>query len=418
MHYKPLADILRPQTLDEVLGQEHLTGQQGIIRRMLQNRQVQSMLLWGPPGTGKTSIARIIAQHLQYQFFSLNAVHSGVKEVRQVMDVAQKMPPVVLFIDEIHRFNKAQQDALLAPVEQGSIILIGATTENPSFEIIRPLLSRMQLFILYPLQEKHLLTILHKAISYLQQSKSILLEETDALLHLAGGDARKLLQTLELVVQSSETDTIIINNKTVEQTVLRKTGHYDKSGDYHYDIISAFIKSIRGSDPHAALYWMARMLNNGEEPLFIARRMLILAAEDIGNANPTALVLAQACFDAVHKVGMPEARIILSQTAIYLACSPKSNSAYLAIEKAIELAQKTEHLPVPIHLRNAPTELAHKLNYGKDYAYPHDFQNHFVLQEYLPPELSGTVIYEPSQNKREEEMKQFLLHLWKLKYQY
>lgn len=420
MTYKPLSEILRPTSLDEILGQEHLTGQNGIIRKLLANQQIQSMILWGPPGTGKTSIARIIANQLNYPFYNINAVHAGVKEVREIMGIAQRKSPVVLFIDEIHRFNKAQQDALLAPIENGSIILIGATAENPSFELIRPLISRTFIFILKPLQEQHLAIILKNAIQYLSNEVKITVEQSDALFHLSAGDARKLIQILELIIHSSQIShkQIFITNQLVEQTVLKKIGTYDKKGDYHYDIISAYIKSIRGSDPNAALYWLARMLNNGEDPLFIARRLIILASEDIGNANPTALILANACFDSVHKIGMPEAQIILSQTTIYLACSPKSNSAYLAIKKAMKLSKETDHLPVPLHLRNAPTNLTKSLHYGENYLYPHNFKEHFTEQEYFPPELSGTIIYEPAQNNRERELKQFLLNLWKTKYHY
>jgi len=418
---KPLAEILRPKRFEEYLGQSHLVGPNGVIRLMLEKNTLTSMILWGPPGTGKTTLALLISELFQLDFYILNAINSGVKDIRTVIENAQIKGGGLLFIDEIHRFNKSQQDSLLGAVEKGIITLIGATTENPSFEVISPLLSRCQVYVLQPLEDKELYTLIDRAIEYILQKYQIKtqIEEREALLSYADGDARKLLNTIELITLSKqEENSVTINNKIVKEVVSRKSGLYDKSGEYHYDIISAFIKSIRGSDPNAAIYWLARMLQGGEDPLFIARRMIILASEDIGNANPTALVIANACFDAVHKIGMPEARIILSQAVIYLATSPKSNASYLAINKAYDLVNKTGNKIVPLHLRNAPTNMMKNLQYGMGYEYAHDYKNNFIEQEFFPDTLQGTKLYEPQNNKREEEMRQRLKFLWKNKYNY
>ncbi len=417
----PLAEALRPRTFDEFLGQEHLAGPDGLIRRMLEKGVIPSMIFWGPPGTGKTTLALLIAEQYSMDFYKLSAVHAGVKEVRAVIESAALKGGGILFIDEIHRFSKSQQDSLLGAVEKGTVTLIGATTENPSFEVIGPLLSRSQVYVLHHLVEEHLRKLLGKAIDYISKNYhiSVVVKETDGILAYSGGDARKLLNTLDLIVLSmQENDTLVLTNDVVKEVARKKTGAYDKAGEYHYDIISAFIKSLRGSDPNGALYWMARMLNGGEDPLFIARRMLILASEDIGNANPTAMILANACFEAVHKVGMPEARIILSQTAVYLASSQKSNASYLAIDQAFEIVRKTGDLPVPLHLRNAPTKLMKDLDYGFGYKYAHDFPGNFIEQEFLPDQIRGTKIYEPGKNAREEELRQRLKAYWKEKYGY
>jgi len=422
MHNKiPLAEALRPRTFDEYLGQEHLAGPDGLIRRMLEKGVVPSMIFWGPPGTGKTTLALLIAEQYSMDFYKMSAVHAGVKEVRAVIESAAMKGGGILFIDEIHRFSKSQQDSLLGAVEKGTVTLIGATTENPSFEVIGPLLSRSQVYVLHHLEDVHLKQLLDKAIEYIEKNYhiSVDVKESDGIIAYSGGDARKLLNTLDLIVLSmQENDALILTNEVVKEVARKKTGAYDKAGEYHYDIISAFIKSLRGSDPNGALYWMARMLNGGEDPLFIARRMLILASEDIGNANPTAMILANACFEAVHKVGMPEARIILSQTAVYLASSQKSNASYLAIDKAFEIVRKTGDLPVPLHLRNAPTKLMKDLDYGFGYKYAHDFPGNFVNQEFLPDQLKGTTIYTPGKNAREEELRQRLKSYWKEKYGY
>lgn len=417
----PLAEALRPKTFDDYLGQDHLAGPSGLIRRMLEKGVVPSMIFWGPPGTGKTTLALLIAELYEMDFYKLSAVNAGVKDVRSVIDSALLKGGGILFIDEIHRFSKSQQDSLLGAVEKGTITLIGATTENPSFEVIPPLLSRSQVYVLHPLSDDSLLTLLNTAVMYIEKNYHITvdLQETDGLLGYAGGDARKMLNTLDLIVLSqNENDKLILTNALVKEVARKKTGAYDKAGEYHYDIISAFIKSLRGSDPNGSLYWMARMINGGEDPLFIARRMLILASEDIGNANPTAMILANACFDAVHKVGMPEARIILAQTAVYLASSAKSNASYLAIESAIETVWKSGDLPVPLHLRNAPTKLMKDLDYGHGYKYAHDFPGNFVEQEFLPDQLKGKKFYEPGMNAREEELRQRLKAFWKNKYGY
>lgn len=413
----PLAERIRPETLDELAGQEHLVGEGSILRTSIENGKVPSLIFWGPPGTGKTTIANIIAHTLKVPFFQLSAISSGVKEVREVIEEAKSKPGSVLFIDEIHRFNKAQQDALLGAVEKGIITLIGATTENPSFEVISALLSRCQVYVLKPLGEKELNRLLLVAIKkdeYLKKKK-IELKETAALINISGGDARKLLNLLEIVCDTSE-EKIIITDELVMAVAQKRIALYDKGGEQHYDIISAFIKSIRGSDPNAAVYWLARMIEGGEDVKFIARRMLILASEDIGNANPTALVLANATFDAVNKIGYPESSLILSQCAIYLASSPKSNSATIAIGAAMNAVKEKGDLPVPLHIRNAPTGLMKELGYGKGYQYSHDYERNFSAQEYLPKELSGVRFYEPGKNAREEELRKFLKSLWKEKY--
>ncbi len=417
----PLAERLRPHKLDELIGQEHLTGKGSILRNAIEQGKVPSMILWGPPGVGKTTIANIIAHTLDCPFYTLSAISSGVKEVREVIEQAKSQDRAILFIDEIHRFNKSQQDALLGAVEKGTITLIGATTENPSFEVNSALLSRSQVYVLKALTEKAMIQLLQDALKrdeWLQQ-KQIQLKETAALIRISGGDARKLLNLLELVVQAAgDASPVIITDEWVMEVAQQKIALYDKQGEQHYDIISAFIKSIRGSDPNGAVYWLARMLAGGEDIKFIARRMVILASEDIGNANPNALLLANACFDAVHKIGNPEARIILSQCAVYLAGSAKSNASYLAIDEAIALVQQHGDLPVPLHLRNAPTKLMKNQGYGKGYQYSHDYELNFSAQEYLPDALSGRPIYQPGRNAREEEIRKFLKQRWKDKYNY
>lgn len=411
---------MRPQTLDAYIGQSHIVAPGATLRRMIDTHNISSLILWGPPGVGKTTLAHIIAKHLQTHFYTLSAVTSGVKDVRQVIEKARNdtffnQTSPILFIDEIHRFSKSQQDSLLAAVEQGTITLIGATTENPSLEIIRPLLSRCQVFVLNTLTNDELLTLLHRAITQdtLLKTKHIQVTETDALLQLSKGDARKLLNILELIVNSNDTDNIIINNEIVTKRLQHTPMSYDKKGDWHYDIISAYIKSIRGSDPDAAIYWLARMIEGGEEPNFIARRLVIAAAEDIGLANPNALLIANAAFDTVNKIGWPEARIPLAEATIYLAASPKSNSAYMAITQAQKLATTTGNLPVPLHLRNAPTPLMAQLGYHKDYKYAHDFTNHFVRQQFLPDKLQQERIWHPADNPAEEKLRTHLNHLWK-----
>ena len=425
----PLAERIRPDSLDDLLGQDHLVGKGSILRTAIEHGKVPSMIFWGPPGTGKTTIANIIAHTLNVPFFQLSAISSGVKEVREVIEESKSKPGAVLFIDEIHRFNKAQQDALLGAVEKGIITLIGATTENPSFEVISALLSRCQVYVLKPLEEKDLIKLLHIAIEkdeWLKKNK-IVLKETEALINISGGDARKLLNLLEIAASEVSKAppsegfgeaTIVITDKLIMNVAQKKIALYDKSGEQHYDIISAFIKSIRGSDPNAAVYWLARMIEGGEDVKFIARRMVILASEDIGNANPTALVMANATFDAVNKIGYPEARIILSQCAVYLASSAKSNAAYAAIEAALATVREKGDLPVPLHIRNAPTRLMKNLDYGKDYQYAHNYEKNFSLQEYLPEEISGKKFYDPGNNTREEELRKFLKSLWKDKYGY
>ena len=385
---KPLAEVLRPESLNEYIGQSHLVGEGAILRSAIEKGDIPSMILWGPPGVGKTTLANIIANTLSAPFYQLSAINSGVKEVREVIEKAKQSDNAILFVDEIHRFSKNQQDSLLGAVEQGIVRLIGATTENPSFEVISPLLSRCQVYVLKSLEKEDLLKIIERATGYYKQTfgRNITVKEAEALLRISGGDARKLMNAIELVVAQFKGD-CIIDNEVVCSIIQQNLSMYDKKGENHYDIISAFIKSIRGSDPNAAVYWLARMIASGEDPLFIARRMLILASEDIGNANPNALLLANACFDAVNKIGYPECRIILSQTAVYLATSPKSNSTYLAINKALELVEQTGDLPVPLQIRNAPTSLMKQMGYGRDYLYSHDFAGHFVQQQFMPDAL-------------------------------
>ena len=423
----PLPERLRPHTLDEYVGQEHLVGKGAVLRKMIESGKISSFILWGPPGVGKTTLARIVANQLNREFFTLSAISSGVKDVRDVIEKAksnrmfQTEGSPILFIDEIHRFNKAQQDALLGAVESGVITLIGATTENPSFEVISPLLSRCQVYVLKSLEVKDLDILLTNALkkdTYLK-NREIRILEKEALFRFSGGDARKLLNVLEIVIQSfGEDDKIEITNKVVTDCLQENIALYDKNGEMHYDIISAFIKSIRGSDPNGAIYYMARMLAGGEDPLFIARRMLILASEDVGLANPNAALLAESCYNAVHQIGMPEARIILAETCIYLASSPKSNSAIMAIDGALAMVNSTnEAPPVPLHLRNAPTKLMQELGYAKDYKYAHSFEGNFVDQEFLPDELKGHKFYDPGNNARENEIRVRLGKLWK-KYDY
>lgn len=422
---QPLAERVRPKSLAEYIGQGHIIGEGSALRNAINQNLLPSLILWGPPGVGKTTLASIISQTLKRPFYSLSAINSGVKDIREVIEKAQQnnffsQEKPVLFIDEIHRFSKSQQDSLLGAVEKGIITLIGATTENPSFEVIPALLSRCQVYVLKHLDENHLYSILDNAIKQdvLLSKKKIELKETEALYRISGGDARKLLNALEIVVNASNEEPIVITNEKVLSFIQKNLALYDKSGEQHYDIISAFIKSIRGSDPNAAVYWMARMLEGGEDPLFIARRMVILASEDIGNANPTALVIANNCFQAVNVIGMPEGRIVLSQTATYLACSAKSNAAYMAIEEASALVKQTGDLPVPLHLRNAPTKLMKELDYGKNYEYAHVHENNFVELEFLPEAIKGKLFYDPGNNARENELRSFLKLRWKDKYGY
>lgn len=425
---QPLADRMRPKDLDEFVGQEHLIGDSAILRQMIESGNLSSFILWGPPGVGKTTLARIIANKLGRPFYQLSAVSSGVKDVRETLEKAKKQqffnkPAPILFIDEIHRFNKAQQDSLLSAVEEGVVCLIGATTENPSFEVISPLLSRCQVYILKPLSKEALLKILNRALKndYYLKNFNIEIKEYEAILRYSGGDARKLLNIIELIIgsfQHTEGMLLTITNELVLQKIQEKMPLYDKSGEQHYDMISAFIKSMRGSDPNAAVYWLARMIEGGEDPKFIARRMLILAAEDIGIANPNALLLATACFEAVNMIGWPESRIILSETAIYLATSPKSNSAYLAIDDAQRIVKEKGDLSVPLSIRNAPTSLLKELGYGKGYKYAHDYEGNFVKEEFLPDEIRQQIIYYPQDNPREKEIRTKLKMLWKGKYNY
>ena len=420
---EPLAERMRPRTLDDYVGQEQIVGKEGVLRRMIESKHITSFILWGPPGVGKTTLAEIVAHMLDVPFFTLSAVTSGVKDVRDVIEKARKgrffnsMSPI-LFIDEIHRFSKSQQDSLLGAVERGIITLIGATTENPSFEVIRPLLSRCQVYVLKPLDKNALTTILQRAVNKDVDllKKNIQLQETSAMLRYSGGDARKLLNILELVVDASEGNDIIITNKLVEERIQENPLAYDKDGEMHYDIISAFIKSIRGSDPDAALYWMARMIEGGEDPQFIARRLVISAAEDIGLANPNALLLANAAFDAVMKIGWPEGRIPLAEATVYLATSPKSNSAYYGINAALEEVKKSGNQPVPLHLRNAPTALMSQLGYHDGYKYPHDYTDNFTPQQYMPDELQHVRLWHAQHTPAEEKLYQCMLNYWGERY--
>lgn len=421
---KPLAERLRPQSIDEYIGQTHLVGPNGVFRKFLETGNVPSFILWGPPGVGKTTLAKLVATHLKRPFYTLSAVTSGVKEVREVIESARKQSlfnqsAAFLFIDEIHRFNKSQQDSLLGAVEQGIVTLIGATTENPSFEVISPLLSRCQVYILKSMNDEELDTLLNRAITSEEglSARNVEVKEREALFRFSGGDARKLLNILDIIAGATDGD-IVITDDYVTECLQQNIALYDKSGEQHYDVISAFIKSVRGSDPNAAIYYLARMLAGGEEPRFIARRLVILASEDIGLANPNALLLANACFDTVHKIGMPEARITLAETTIYLATSPKSNSAYMAINEALAFVQHdTTNRPVPLHLRNAPTKLMSEAGYGKDYKYAHDFEGGFVEQEFMPETLSGKKFYNPNvQNQTEAKIAERMERLWGKKY--
>ena len=417
----PLPERMRPRRLDQYVGQTHLVGEGCVLRKMIESGNLSSFILWGPPGVGKTTLAHIIAETMDRDFYTLSAVTSGVKDVRDVFEKARgtslfnRKGAPILFIDEIHRFNKAQQDALLGAVETGTIVLIGATTENPSFEVITPLLSRCQVFVLKPLEADDLMTLLKRALAedVLLKDRDIRLEETDALLRFSGGDARKLLNVLEIVVDSlSGSSPVVIDNRSVTESIQENMAIYDKDGEMHYDIISAFIKSIRGSDPNAAIYYLARMIDGGEDPLFIARRLCLSASEDVGLANPNALLLANACFEVVSKIGMPEGRIPLAETTVYLASSPKSNGSYMALEKALSVVKETGNLPVPLSIRNAPTQLMKDLNYSDGYKYAHDFPGHFVDMEFLPDALRGTVFYEPQPNRHENTLRAYLEACW------
>lgn len=418
--YPPLAERMRPQNLDDYIGQKHLVGEKAVLRKMIDSGSISSIILWGPPGVGKTTLARIIARQINRPFFVLSAINAGVKEVREIIDKAKNSryfnsPSPILFIDEIHRFSKSQQDSLLGAVEQGVITLIGATTENPSFEVITPLLSRCQVYVLKPLEKDDLLELIRMVFSkdVVFKTKQIVLTETEALLRFAGGDARKLLNIIELVSNGENTESIEITNDKVTEYLQKNPAQYDKNGELHYDIISAFIKSIRGSDADAAVYWLARMVEGGEDPKFIARRLIISAAEDVGLANPNALLLATQCFDAINKVGWPESRIILAEVTIYLATSPKSNSAYMAINDAQELVRQTGNLPVPLHLRNAPTRLMKQLGYGDGYKYAHSYQDHFVDQQYVPDEIKDHQLYKPQANALEQKAAERIISLKK-----
>lgn len=419
----PLAERMRPNTLDQYIGQKHLVGENAILRLMIDSGHISSFILWGPPGVGKTTLARIIANQLERSFYTLSAVTSGVKDVRDVIEKAKSsrffsQANPILFIDEIHRFSKSQQDSLLGAVENGTVTLIGATTENPSFEVITPLLSRCQVYVLKPLDDNDLLELANKAITTDPElnKRKFIIDEKEAMLRFSGGDARKLLNIIELIANSESDLEVHITNEIVTKRLQQNPQAYDKDGEVHYDIISAFIKSIRGSDPDAAIYWLARMVAGGEDPKFIARRLVISAAEDIGLANPNALLLANACFDALQKIGWPEGRIILAQTTVYLASSPKSNSAYLAIDNALELVERTGNLPVPLHLRNAPTKLMKNLDYGKGYKYAHDFENNFVNQQFLPDKIKNERIWKVQENPAEKKMNEWLQFLWKGRY--
>ena len=420
---EPLAERMRPRTLDDYIGQRQLVGEGAVLRKMIEARRVSSFILWGPPGVGKTTLAQIVAQVMEVPFYTLSAVTSGVKDVREVIDKAKNsrffnQGNPILFIDEIHRFSKSQQDSLLGAVEKGIVTLIGATTENPSFEVIRPLLSRCQLFVLKPLEKDDLLELLHRAVEKdtMLSQMNITLKETDAMIRYSGGDARKLLNILELVVESANSNDVVVTDELVVSRLQQNPLAYDKGGDMHYDIISAFIKSIRGSDPDAALYWLARMMEGGEDPQFIARRLVISASEDVGLANPNALLLANAAFDAVMKIGWPEGRIPLAEATVYLASSPKSNSAYLAVDKALALVRQTGNQPVPLHLRNAPTKLMADLGYHDGYKYSHDYPGHFVVQQYLPDTLKDNRIWTPQHSPSEEKLYQQMVKCWGERY--
>jgi putative ATPase len=421
----PLAELMRPESFEDYVGQTHLIGPDAVLRRSVDSGNLPSMIFWGPPGVGKTTLAFLIAKTLNRNFYTLSAINSGVKDIREVIETARVSGSnAVLFIDEIHRFSKSQQDSLLGAVEKGIITLIGATTENPSFEVISPLLSRCQVYILKSLDENELNRIIESAVAKIEEVLQVKLDikETEGLMRISGGDARKLLNALEIIATTAkkkEKDhSVLVDNKTTLSIIQQNISMYDKKGEMHYDIISAFIKSIRGSDPNAAVYYLARMIESGEDPLFIARRMLILASEDIGNANPNAILLANTCFDAVHKTGYPECRITLSQCAVYLACSPKSNASYMAIEEALALVRKTGDLPVPLQIRNAPTNLMKNIGYGADYKYAHSYEGNFVEMEFMPDKIKGQKLYEPGNNAREEEFRKRLRQLWHSKYQY
>ena len=416
----PLAERMRPHTLDQFAGQQHLVGEKGVLRRYIQSGMIPSLILWGPPGVGKTTLANIIASQLKLPFIALSAINAGVKDIREVIDRAKSRPGTILFIDEIHRFSKSQQDALLNAVEKGIVTLIGATTENPSFEVISALLSRSQVYVLKHLTKEELIALIQNALAndvYLKK-KNVTVKEYEALLNISGGDARKLLNLLEIVVEGTKSDTVEITDEWVKQIAQQNVVLYDKSGEMHYDIVSAFIKSIRGSDPNAAVYWLARMMEGGEDVKFNARRLLILASEDIGNANPTAMVMANDCFQAVSVIGYPESDLILAQTTIYLASSPKSNASYMAIRNAQRLVREQGNLPVPMHLRNAPSKMMKEMGYGQNYKYAHNYDQNFVVQEFLPDEIKNTILFDPGNNPRENEMRKNLKNWWSGKYDY